>query len=168
MIEYVAAMGLIAFFISTIFKELKMFNGLGDSFPIAASFIPSWSFFAPNPYHTDYYILYRSFKDDSASKWQQAYQISPKRSYTAILWYPDKLFLKSVVDIAIDLVRVASSIHNKKKICLSIPYLHTLNFIQSLVVDSNVNVDKIQFVIMTRVQNSSPEMVFLSETHPVK
>ena len=166
MIEYIIAVGLFTLFLLTVLKELNLFSMLSDKFPITAHFIPSWSFFAPNPYQTDYFILYRSFFQNSISEWKQAYQIPKYRSFYTFFWHPDKFFLKSIVDIAIDLLRVSSSIKNKNFICLSLPYLHTLNFIQSLVIHPDA--EKIQFVIMTRTQQETPVMVFLSETHPVQ
>ncbi len=166
MTELMVVIGLFTLFFVTILKELKLFTWVGDRFPISTHFIPSWSFFAPNPYQTDYFILYRCFSQDSVSEWQQAYHIPKKRAFYSCFWNPDKIFLKSVVDIAIDLLRISGVVRDNKLICLSLPYLHALNFVQSLAVSANM--EKIQFVIMTRTQNEVPMMMFLSEAHPVK
>ncbi|MDN3505929.1 MAG: hypothetical protein P0S96_01715 [Simkaniaceae bacterium] len=165
--EVIIGLSLFILFMATIAKECKAFKNIWDRFPIFSHYIPSWSFFAPTPYEADYYVLYRTIsKTNETSPWKQAYQIESSRPFFSLFWNPDKLFLKGVIDIAIDLLNVSTTEKNEKRICLSLPYLHLLKFVESLVINK-ASINKIQFMIMTNVQTEESKLAFLSETHPI-
>ena len=158
---------LLVIFMVTIFKELRYFPSLWDRIPLLSNFIPSWSFFAPNPYQSDYHILFRTVSvDGEVGEWKQAYQHAALRRFYAFIWNPNKWFLKASVDIAIDLLKVSTAVQDKKRICLSLPYLSILNYVQALSRDPAAA--KAQFVIMSQAIDGEPEVCFLSETHPLE
>ena len=162
-IEYIVATGLFLIFLVTIIKELKFFDYSWSQFPFLFHFIPSWSFFAPNPYHSDYFILVRFIEKEKVKEWKQVYKINEMRKSYSIFWNPQKWLLKSIADVSIDLLKIASFTKEKTSICLSLPYLSILNWIQIL---KSPSAEKIQFAIMCRAKEG-PEVLFLSETHPL-
>jgi len=163
--EFIIGSLLFVLFLATILKELKFFGNFWDSFPVIAHYIPSWSFFAPNPYQVDYYVLYRNINQNEVHEWKQIYQYKKMRPSYSFFWNPHKLFLRAIVDVSIDLLKVASNEKDKKRICLSLPYLYLLNYVHHL---SDSQMEKFQFIIMTKDTQSEPEVVFVSETHPIK
>jgi hypothetical protein len=163
--DLIIASFLFMFFFITILKELKFFKGFWHRFPVITHLIPNWSFFAPYPYRVDFYILYRNFSENKAGKWIQLYQYNKMRPIYSFCWNPSRLTLKSIVDICIDLVEISNSLKDMNRICISLPYLHILNYVNNL---SKPEMEKIQFMIMTKSKETEPKIVFVSEKHPIK
>src|SRR5690349_15592134 len=98
-LEYAVAGLFLAIFLATIFKDLKFFQNLWTCYPFVSHFVPSWNFFAPDPYQVDYYILYRLIdENDQVGTWKQPYHLEAMRSNYSFIWNPKKWFLKSSVD----------------------------------------------------------------------
>lgn len=163
MVELIAIGLLFSVFMCTILHEIKLFERFFEKLPMAMQFVPMWSFFAPNPYQSDYYILFRTISSKNlVGAWKQAhYYEKPKYLYSCF-WNPGKWFKKGIIDLAMDLCRISTATKNKAQICLSTPYLSILNYVQSFDLDSDA--EKIQFLIMSRSKQNI-EMNFLSEAH---
>lgn len=152
------------FILITLFKEFHIFESFWKKFPFLSHVIPSWSFFAPVPYKSDYHILYRVAAFDQAlGPWQQTSLNFSKRRMFHALWNPSKLFYKSSVDIIIDLLKIAACDKNSANLTLCLPYLHLLNYVVGQNHDPQAS--QIQFMIMSTSSLFEPELVFLSQTH---
>lgn len=165
--EFIAGTSLFGLFIATYLKEFLKSESFSQKFPFINCLLPSWSFFAPTPYSSDYFLLYRFiYEDNHIGKWQQANRILENRPYYSFLWNPENRFLKGFVDVILDLVKCIHAVKDKNQICMSIPYLHLLNFINSFSRDPSTV--KVQFVVMSQTKLDEAKLIFLSETHPVK
>lgn len=129
--------------------------------------IPQWTFFAPNPGTTDYYLLYR-VKAESWGPWSPAV-LSPPRGLTAAVWNPDKRKTKTLTDFVQALVRLAPFYEaSPRSLCLSTPYLALLRYVVGLAgtVDG---AERCQFAIVsvgTRTDRAN-KIMFWSEEHPL-
>lgn len=165
--EFIIGIGLFGLFIATFLKEFVVSESFLQKFPFISCLLPSWSFFAPTPYNSDYFLFYRFiYEDNRVGKWQQANEILENRPYYSFLWNPRNRFLKGLVDVILDLVKCIHAVKDKNQICMSIPYLHLLNFIHSF--SREPLAAKVQFMVMSQVKLDEGKLVFLSETHPVK
>lgn len=165
--EFIAGVSLFSLFIATYLKEFVVFESFSKKFPFISCLLPSWSFFAPTPYNSDYFLLYRFiYEDNRIGKWQQANRILENRPCYSFLWNPENRFLKGLVDVILDLVKCIRAVKDENQICMSIPYLHLLNFINSFSRDPLTI--KVQFMVMSQTKLDEAKLIFLSETHPVK
>jgi hypothetical protein len=131
------------------------------------SFIPTWSFFAPTPGMLDHHLLYRGIDEqEQVQDWQEAFPIKEKRSFFAFIWNPDKKFLKALLDMVQILIRFCLASNDEKQICLSIPYLHILNYTSSL--DHDKSIKKIQFMILASSRLYDYSVEFVSNVHPLQ
>lgn len=148
-------------------KEFKQLESLLNRYPTLIRFIPTWSFFAPTPGFHDYQLMYRTILDDGhVEEWQEAHAIHEKRHALCFIWNPEKKFSKSVMDLTQDLMRFCQSIQQKEQILLSIPYLQILNYVTSF--KHNINVSRVQFMILSSSRMYDYETLFISEAHSVK
>jgi hypothetical protein len=93
--------------------------------------IPVWTFFAPNPGMTDYYLLYRDrLLDGSFDNWRKLELKPSENSFRLALWNPTKRKQKALSDMVSTLIRLAS--HRKSEaLIVTVPYILILNFITS-------------------------------------
>lgn len=165
--EYIIGIGLFGLFIATFLKEFIIPESFWQKFIFINFLLPSWSFFAPNPYRLDYFLFYRFIDENNhVGEWQQANKLLENRPYYSFLWNPESKFLKGLVDIILDLVNCIHTMKDKNQIYISLPYLHILNFVYSFSKDPLTS--KIQFMVMSQSKAEESELVFLSETHRVK
>ncbi|HSX38726.1 MAG TPA: hypothetical protein VLE95_07870 [Chlamydiales bacterium] len=135
-----------------------------ERFPVVMSFIPTWSFFAPTPGMHDYHLLYRGINDNGeVQDWREAYPIKEKRGRFSFIWHPDKKFLKSLMDLVHELIRFSIVSDDKKQICISVPYLHILNYVTFLA--SEKSIKKVQFMILSSSRLYDYNVEFLSSAH---
>jgi hypothetical protein len=93
--------------------------------------IPVWTFFAPNPGMTDYYLLYRDrLPGGSFDNWRKVELKPSENSVRLALWNPMKRKHKAVSDIVSALIRLANHQDNEGLIA-TVPYILVLNFITS-------------------------------------
>jgi len=93
--------------------------------------IPVWTFFAPNPGMTDYYLLYRDrLPDDSFDNWRKVDLKKSENGFRLALWNPTKRKHKALSDIVSSLVRLANN-RESETLIVSVPYILILNFITS-------------------------------------
>lgn len=167
LLELIVGISLFILFTGTILKEFIKLDSFRTKFPLLSNFLPSWSFFAPIPYKLDYFLFYRFiYEDNCTSEWQQANEVLEKRPYYSFLWNPQNRFLKGFIDSISDLIKHSQATQMKDEICVSIPYLHLLNFVHSFPKDPSTS--KIQFMVINQSKIYKPKLLFLSETHPVK
>ena len=165
-IEFVVGFGLLSLFLFTILKEFEIFSGFLRRLVFFTHLLPSWSFFAPLPIKLDYFFFYRFiYRDGNVSEWGLVDERTKNRPAYAFLWNPGKRQAKSFVDIVLDLIKVVGVSGGSNQICVSLPYLHLLNFTNSL--KRCPLTIKIQFMIMSKSNLYDAELVFLSEAHPV-
>lgn len=151
----------------SLLKEIPSISNVLDRFPLFMSFIPSWGFFAPTPGMFDYYLLYRGItENEEVQDWQEAFTIKEKRSRAAFLWNPEKKSLKTMMDMSLELIKFSVATNEEHQICLSLPYLHMLNFVTSFKHDPSIK--KIQFMILSGSRLSEYEVQFVSSVHPVR
>jgi hypothetical protein len=93
--------------------------------------IPIWTFFAPNPGVTDYYLLYRDrLPDGSLDNWRKVELKPSENGFRVALWNPMKRKQKALSDMTGALIRLAK--HRKsERLIVTVPYLLILNFITS-------------------------------------
>ena len=94
--------------------------------------IPIWTFFAPNPGMTDYYLLYRDrLPDGSLDNWRKVDLKKSENGLRLALWNPTKRKHKALTDMVSALTRVAN--HRAiEALIVTVPYILILNFITSL------------------------------------
>lgn len=91
--------------------------------------IPIWTFFAPNPGMTDYYLLYRDrLPDESFDNWRKVELKGCENGVRLALWNPAKRRHKALSDLVASLARLASR-GPGQALVLSVPYILILNFI---------------------------------------
>ncbi|MGL4540688.1 MAG: hypothetical protein ACRCU0_06930 [Candidatus Rhabdochlamydia sp.] len=164
LLELTVEIGLFILFLATILKEFVMQNFFREKLPLLGCLLPSWSFFAPTPYKTDYFLFYRFiYEDDRVGEWKPVNKNLEKRPCYSFLWNPESRFLKGFIDIISDLIKCVR-VMDKNQICASIPYLHLLHFVHSFPRD--LFASKLQFVVISQSKLYNNKLVFLSEIHP--
>lgn len=155
---------LISLLILTVLKEFKALSTIWNRFPVFMQFIPTWSFFAPVPNMFDYHLLYRNINDrGDVGNWNNIYSPEDRNSFFCFFWNPEKKFSKAFLDLALELVSFSSKVEDKSQICVSIPYLQILNYIDFISKGKN----KVQFLILNNSRSTTFEVAFISEVHPV-
>ncbi|MGL5626622.1 MAG: hypothetical protein ACRDDW_03765 [Candidatus Rhabdochlamydia sp.] len=125
--------------------------------------VPAWTFFAPIPCILDYHLLYREISLHEVEGWQELYTPQDKRSVYSFLWNPEKRFLKSFLDIALDLINFSNKIQDKKQVYTCLAYLQILNYVSCL--NHKPSTDKVQFLILTNSRTDDYKVAFLSDVH---
>lgn len=149
-------------FLLTILKEIKQPDFILNRLPTFMQFIPNWSFFAPTPNMFDYHLLYRVISDNGkVQEWTEVYSVKDKRPMRCLLWHPEKIFAKAFLDISLDLLNFSNKFNDRKQICISLPYLQLLNYLDPLPEERS----SIQFMILTNSRVHDYDVVFLSEVH---
>lgn len=152
--------------IATVIKELKTLDPVWKYCPFLLQFIPRWSFFAPIPSSHDYWLVYRTFSGEGLlGPWQDINEMKG-RGFTSFIWNPEKRFSKGFLDILMDLLELSNKSEKKAQICISLPYLHILNYVDSL--PHGIDVRQIQFMILRNSNVSGYEIVFRSLLHPIR
>src|SRR5207249_4775889 len=89
--------------------------------------IPLWTFFAPNPGVSDYYILFRDrLVNGSLTCWREV-PLSLSRGWSRAVWHPDRRRRKALMDLASALVQFAQK--SELGVTLTIPYLLLLDVV---------------------------------------
>jgi hypothetical protein len=93
--------------------------------------IPVWTFFAPNPGMTDYYLLYRDhLPDGSFDNWRKV-ELKPfENGVRLALWNPTKRKHKALSDVVSSMIRIARTCESADLI-VTVPYILLLNYITS-------------------------------------
>ncbi len=166
MISSIIIFLLVTILLITLLKEVKSLKFLWKYHHVIGHLIPSWSFFAPVPNMLDYYLFYRTIDHNGkVYDWQVVNTISERRPFYSFLWNPNKRFSKGFLDISQDLLKICNEVKNINQICLSLPYMQILNFIDSFQHDEASKT--IQFMIVSQSKLYEPEVVFLSELHTI-
>ena len=93
--------------------------------------IPIWTFFAPNPGMTDYYLLYRDrLPDGSFDNWRKVEFKESENGFRLALWNPTKRKHKALSDMVSSLIRLANR-RRSEALIVTVPYILILNFITS-------------------------------------
>lgn len=94
--------------------------------------IPRWSFFAPNPGHHDYHVVYRDrHGDDTLSAWQEVTALNCGHNVSC-LWNPQRRVTKTVSDVIknITIMRLNEQVPSEY-IKFALVYLLLLQFVQA-------------------------------------
>ncbi|MBA4533832.1 hypothetical protein [Brevibacillus halotolerans] len=128
--------------------------------------IPQWSFFAPIPNRTDYYLFVRCSRveDRHLSMWKEVC-LANERSWAGFIWNPDRRIRKGFFDLTSELCRMTNL--PRKEILVSLPYL--LLTVATAVIEERPGVE-VQFAV-DRVLPAESEtdvtVLFCSEFHSV-
>jgi hypothetical protein len=91
--------------------------------------IPIWTFFAPNPGMTDYYLLYRDrLPDGSFDNWRKVDLKQSENGFRLALWNPTKRKHKALTDMVSLLITLAQH-RSGEELIVTVPYILILNFI---------------------------------------
>jgi hypothetical protein len=153
------------FFLSIIaqFRGIKLIKWIIDRDPFA--FIPSWTFFAPNPGVTDYQILYRDkLSDGQFSNWKEI----PFRNHSILhsILNSEKRRRKAIANCCIALLQIPNKDLKNKAILSSAPYLTILSYIMSMPMNS-ISVYR-QFLIARSfgyISSKPQDILFISDLH---
>jgi hypothetical protein len=108
--------------------------------------IPVWTFFAPNPGMTDYYLLYRDrLPDGSFDNWRRVELRPWENSVRFALWNPTKRKQKALSDMVSALIRLAKD-GKAEGLIVTVPYILILNFITSRL--HSLGTDGTQFMVL--------------------
>lgn len=108
--------------------------------------IPIWTFFAPNPGMTDYYLLYRDrLPDGSFDNWKKIELKSSENGFRLALWNPTKRKHKALSDLVSAVAEFVKD-HGAEAVFVSVPYILILNFITSR--PHSLGTDGTQFMIL--------------------
>lgn len=93
--------------------------------------VPIWTFFAPTPGMSDYYLLYRDrLPDGSLDNWRKVELKPPGNGFRLALWNPTKRKQKALSDMVSALIRLAKQ-QKGEGLIVTVPYILILNFITS-------------------------------------
>lgn len=164
----VVATLLVAWAIASVLNQLPLrwFNSIKvrDAFAV----IPSWSFFAPNPGHTDLQLLMCDEYADGAKSFWRAIDLESNRSIWTVLWNPVKRRNKTLTDMTAELAFL-SRYYSAESVMLTVSYLVLLNVVLHEPHDERAV--RTEFVIMEtfgRHSSRQPEIRFASGLHALE
>jgi hypothetical protein len=142
--------------------------------------IPMWTFFAPNPGHTDYHLLYRDKSiDDSIiiTPWQEI-PLTTRRGRLEFLWNPFKRetkvvsdavhYLCNFIELHLELQTPIKAV--RSAIMLSTPYFILLGIVTSRGKKTQHGKYR-QFALAESFgfnSNQKPNLILCSAFHPLK
>jgi hypothetical protein len=123
---------LLCWFVATVicqFKETRLSKFIRNKIDIL-SFVPLWTFFAPNPGKRDYHLIYRDKYDEGVvSEWKEI-EITEERYWWSFLWNPQKRDKKVLSDIIQNLITLVPEYKrvgaDNNLIACSLPYIIVL------------------------------------------
>jgi len=112
------------------FKETRLSKFIRNKLDIL-SFVPLWTFFAPNPGKRDYHLIYRDKYDEGIlSEWKEI-EISEERYWWSFFWNPQKRDKKILSDIIQNLITLVPEYKrvgaDNNLIACSLPYIIVLS-----------------------------------------
>lgn len=108
--------------------------------------IPIWTFFAPNPGMTDFYLLYRDrLPDGSLDNWKKIELKGSENGFRVALWNPTKRKHKALSDLVCALIEFVKD-RGTEAVSVSVPYILILNFITSR--PHSLGTDGAQFMVL--------------------
>jgi len=127
--------------------------------------IPIWTFFAPNPGTSDYYLLFRDrLVNGSLTYWREIV-LGAKAPWLRAFWNPERRRSKALLDLATALIQLTQG-YEKAQVTASIPYLLLLELVEAQ--DRTPLADARQFLIMIRNPSAgTTAAAFLSQFHRV-
>lgn len=141
----------------------------------ALNVLPVWTFFAPNPGHSDYHAINRDrLKDGSITAWRDALPI-PRQGIVSAFWHPRKRRTKVVGDAVGLVVEIVAQAQKQQRPPVSIerallitePYLVLVNVV-AYGAKHNPSAASFQFAIIERVgfgRDTNPVPVIMSPFH---
>lgn len=137
--------------------------------------VPDWRFFAPDPGVYDHHVLTRGVRaDGTATPWREITHVEPRRLLHAV-WHPRQRAEKATFDVCAELLRFldrqrASHVpaeETRRAVQLSLPYLTLLALAGSVGPGPGVVATQFMVAISGGSDEEPPEVVFVSEVHPV-
>jgi hypothetical protein len=124
--------------------------------------VPTWTFFAPEPNGTDFYLFFRVFSDDFQSPWRLA-EFGKKRAWYSFIWNPNRRHRKAFFDLC-QLILTQPGEFGEEML-FGVPYLLILNHVNNLC--GKELGELVQFTIARKVPSQSDKLshVFISNTH---
>jgi len=129
--------------------------------------IPLWTFFAPNPGHSDYHLVYRDeLHDGTITPWREV-PMCELRGPRSFIWNPEKRSKKVLADVAAALVQHADATSELETL-VSLPYLILLNVIAA---EEPVRAAARQFVLVETfgfLRRGPTRALLVSRFHPLE
>lgn len=163
--EIVIAVAFTAWLIASIANQLPgdLCRWLKRRDVIAA--IPAWTFFAPNPGRSDYFLLYRDRSPDGHLGPWRVVAMEGKDGLLSALWNPLKRKNKALTDMVSELLFLAAR-YRKSSLVVTMPYVVLLNVVSSQ--RRTAPAEATQFAVFETFgfhNRRSPEIVFESDFH---
>jgi hypothetical protein len=132
------------------------------------AFVPTWTFFGPQPATTDFEYLYRDkLADGSTTPWVTI-DFFQERRWSHLLFHFNRRTEKAVFDIAQELRHMAHAGLPIERLQLSPGYLSMLNYITNHV-EHPLDAEQTQFMIATNpgydLDREDPALVLASGFH---
>lgn len=137
--------------------------------------LPIWTFFAPNPGHSDYHVIGRDrLSDGTTTAWRDVLPI-PQQGALSAVWNPRKRRTKVVVDAVATLVEMVGRAKKEGRVpeslerglLLSGPYLVLLNIVAH-VAKHHPDAAAFQFAVVERQgfgRDATPTPLVMSPFH---
>ena len=129
------------------YSRLQKFLSKIDIFKI----LPIWTFFAPNPGTSDYYLLYRVRKKNGLISRFNNVSLRNRKSIINAIWNPHKRSQKALNDFVQEIRRVINTADlnetNQHLLKLSFSYVVTLHYCTELT-RHITDVESVQFMII--------------------
>jgi hypothetical protein len=126
--------------------------------------IPNWSFFAPRPARSDYYLCYCDIGTDGRiSEWATLTQL-PRKSWLTAFWHPTRRETKAMLDAVRMLMRLRG--RRLPGLELSLPYLALLQYVDAA--PHAIHTVATRFVLVARLATgleTTPKLIFKSKWH---
>lgn len=143
--------------------------------------LPDWRFFAPDPGVYDHHILVRVTSESGLkSSWKEITDVGERR-LRHTLWHPEQRKEKAVFDVCAELFRYVERSRAEgsertdfeKRVQMSVAYLTLLSYASARAAITGPFDDlerRVQFMITISggYDEEQPEMVFVSEQHPLR
>jgi hypothetical protein len=96
-----------------------------------AGLLPIWTFFAPHPGMTDYYLLYRDrLPDGMLDNWRGIELKGRENGGRLAIWNPTKRKHKALTDLVSAIAQFVVR-HGEARVIATVPYILILNYVSS-------------------------------------
>jgi hypothetical protein len=132
--------------------------------------VPRWAFFAPNPGHHDYHLVYRGRRaDNSLTEWEELTDVNCGQNLSCV-WNPQRRVVKTISDI-VKMVSLMRKHHEvpSQYLQFTLPYMLLLHFVQAR---GGADIER-QFAIVrtegfAELRPTKLDVILLSEFHPIE
>jgi hypothetical protein len=152
---------LTSYFMISIMKYLPFSQKWIDSID-KLTLVPTWTFFAPEPNGSDFYLFFMVFSNDFESPWRLT-EFGKQRAWYSFIWNPNRRHRKAFFDLC--QLLLAEPGETREETLFAVPYLLILNHVNYLC--GTELGELVQFTIAKKVPSQSDKLsqIFISNTH---